>query len=225
MYWFELCCLRSFTSVSSCVWLIPHCMSLGGRQIPPPSGVKAPHRPSSHPQHVSSGAPVTRTLQSVPQTWDFVLGSAIQCTGLAESSPEQSPKEAVLEVPQRDRSPRGSRGRSAILRAQAGWSELPFWSFARSPFYKADSAASAAILCHISISKSFIFLLSSVPQSCLTPCDPMNCSTPGLPVHHQLPEFNQTHVLRVGDAIQSSHPLLSPFPPTPNPSQHQSLFR
>lgn len=111
--------------MSSCVWLIPHCMSLGGRQIPPPSGVKAPHRPSPHPQHVSSGAPVTRTLQSVPQTWDFVLGSAIQCTGLAESSPEQSPKEALLEAPQRDRSPRGSRGRSAILRAQAGWRELP----------------------------------------------------------------------------------------------------
>ena len=51
---------------------------------------------------------------------------------------------------------------------------------------------------------------SSVAQSCLTPCDPMNCSTPGLPVHHQLPEFTQTHVHQVGDAIQPSHPLLSP---------------
>ena len=50
---------------------------------------------------------------------------------------------------------------------------------------------------------------SSVPQSCLTLCDPMNLSTPGLPVHHQLPEFTQTHVHRVGDAIQPSHPLLS----------------
>ena len=56
-------------------------------------------------------------------------------------------------------------------------------------------------------------------------CDPMNCSTPGYPVHHQLPEFTQTHVHRVGDAIQPSHPLLSPFPPAPNPSQHQSLFQ
>ena len=56
-------------------------------------------------------------------------------------------------------------------------------------------------------------------------CDPMNCSTPGLPVHHQLPEFTQTHVHRVGDAIQPSHPLPSPFPPAPNPSQHQSLFQ
>ena len=58
-----------------------------------------------------------------------------------------------------------------------------------------------------------------------TLCDPMNRSTPGLPVHHQLPEFNQTHVHRVGDAIQPSHPLLSPSPPAPNPSQHQSLFQ
>ena len=61
---------------------------------------------------------------------------------------------------------------------------------------------------------------SSVTQSCPTLCDPMNRSTPGLPVHHQLPEFTQTYVHRVGDAIQPSHPLLSPFPPAPNPSQH-----
>ena len=56
-------------------------------------------------------------------------------------------------------------------------------------------------------------------------CDPMNRSTPGLPVHHQLPESNHTHVHRVGDAIQPSHPLLSPSPPAPNPSQHQGLFQ
>ena len=53
----------------------------------------------------------------------------------------------------------------------------------------------------------------------------MNCSMPGLPVHHQLPEITQTHVRRVGDAIQPSHPLLSPSPPAPNPSQHQGLFQ
>ena len=64
---------------------------------------------------------------------------------------------------------------------------------------------------------------SSVTQSCPTLCDPMNRSMPGLPVHHQLPEFTQTHVYQVGDAIQPSHPLLSPSPPAPNPSQHQSL--
>ena len=56
---------------------------------------------------------------------------------------------------------------------------------------------------------------SSVAQSCLTLCDPMNCSTPGLPVHHHLPEFTQTHIHRVGVAIQPSHPLSSPFPPAP----------
>ena len=67
--------------------------------------------------------------------------------------------------------------------------------------------------------------LSSVTQSCPTLCDPMNCRTPGLPVHHQLPEFTQTHVHRVGDAIQSSHPLSSPSLPAPNPSQPQSLFQ
>ena len=56
-------------------------------------------------------------------------------------------------------------------------------------------------------------------------CNPMNHSTPGLPVHHQLPEFTQTHVHPVGDAIQPSHPLSSPSPPAPNPSQHQGLFQ
>ena len=76
--------------------------------------------------------------------------------------------------------------------------------------------------------EDFVFLyvqFSSVAQSCLTLCDPMNCSMPGLPIHHQLPEFTQTHVHRVRDAIQPSHPLLSPSPPVPNPSQHQSLFQ
>ena len=67
---------------------------------------------------------------------------------------------------------------------------------------------------------------SSVAQSCPTLCDPMNPSTPGLPVHHHLPEFTQTHVHRVSDAIQPSHPLSSsPSPLAPNPSQHQSLFQ
>ena len=61
-----------------------------------------------------------------------------------------------------------------------------------------------------------------VAQSCLTLCDPMNRSTPGLPVHHHLPEFTQTHVHRVSDAIQPSHPQSSPSPPAANPSQHQS---
>ena len=66
---------------------------------------------------------------------------------------------------------------------------------------------------------------SSVAQSCPTLCDPMNCSMLGLPVHHKLPDFTQTHVQQVGDAIQPSHPLSSPSPPAPKPSQHQGLFQ
>ena len=73
--------------------------------------------------------------------------------------------------------------------------------------------------------KNRLHQFSSVAQSCLTLCDPMNCSIPGLPLHHQLLEFTQTHIHRVGDAIQPSHPLSSPSPPAPNPSQHQSLFQ
>ena len=72
---------------------------------------------------------------------------------------------------------------------------------------------------------SFLCHFSSVTQPCLTLCDPMDCSTPGLPVHHQLPESTQTHVHRVSDAIQPSHPLLSPSPPAFNLSQHQGLFK
>ena len=69
------------------------------------------------------------------------------------------------------------------------------------------------------------YQFSLVTQSCLTLCDPMDCSTPGLPVHHQLLEFTQTHVHWVGDAIQPSHPLLSPSPSAFNLSQQQGLFK
>ena len=84
-------------------------------------------------------------------------------------------------------------------------------------------------ICYQSVCLFIIYMLSdqirSVAQSCPTLCDPMNRSTPGLPVHHQLPDSTQTHVHRVSDATQPSHPLLSPSPPAPNPSQHQSLFQ
>ena len=78
------------------------------------------------------------------------------------------------------------------------------------------------VYCELCFSFSLV-QFSSVAQSCPTLCDPMNRSMPGLPVHHQLPEFTQTHVHRVRDAIQPSHPLSSPSPPSPNPSQHQSF--
>jgi len=67
--------------------------------------------------------------------------------------------------------------------------------------------------------------LSLVIQSRLTLCHPMDCSMPGFPVHHQLPEFTQTHVHQVSDVIQPSHPLSSPSPPALNLSQHQGLFK
>ena len=78
-----------------------------------------------------------------------------------------------------------------------------------------------SILLHLAFSVQF----SSVTQSCQTLCDPMDCSTSGLPVHHQLPELTQTHVHWVHDAIQPSHSLSSPSPPTFNLSQHQGLFQ
>ena len=71
----------------------------------------------------------------------------------------------------------------------------------------------------------FLFQFSSAAQSCPTLCNPMNRSMPGLPVHHQLPDFTQTHVHCIGDAIQPSHPLPSPSPPAPNLSQQQGLFK
>ena len=67
--------------------------------------------------------------------------------------------------------------------------------------------------------------ISSVAQSCPTPCDPMDCSMPGFPVYHQLPELAQTDVHQVSDGIQPSHPLSSPSPPALNLSQHQGLFQ
>ena len=73
-------------------------------------------------------------------------------------------------------------------------------------------------------SKEFLSISPLVAQSCLTLCDPMNCSMPGFPVHHQLSELTHTHVHQVSDAIQPSHPLSSPCPPAFNLSQHQGLF-
>ena len=85
-----------------------------------------------------------------------------------------------------------------------GWN--PSLSQRRQILYQLNHQVSPQIVCSVQF--------SSVTQSCPTLCDPMNCSTPGLPVHHQLPEFTQTHVHWVGDAIQSSQSLLFPSPPT-----------
>ena len=79
------------------------------------------------------------------------------------------------------------------------------------------------LCCKQPVQFSSVVQFSSLAQLCPTLCDPMNCSTPGHPVHHQLPEFTQTHTHRVSDAIQPSNPLSTPSPPAPNPSQHQNL--
>ena len=110
-----------------------------------------------------------------------------------------------------------SRGRehSYLLKTKECWEECEQTSL----------ASLFPILLYLPYTHQVTIQSSSVAQSCPTFCDPMNRSMPGLPVHHQLPEFTQTHVHRVGDAIQSSHPLSSPSPPASNPSQHQSLFQ
>ena len=114
---------------------------------------------------------------------------------------------------------------------QEYWSELPFASPGdlpdpgirpRSPTLQAGSLPSELPK---EAPDRFSVQFSSVAQSCPTLCDPMNRSTPGFSVHHQLLEFTQTHVHRASDAIQPSHPLSSLSPPAPNPSQHQSLFQ
>ena len=104
------------------------------------------------------------------------------------------------------------------------WQPTPV--FLPGDFHRQRSLAGPRPWCHKdSDTTKWLVQFSSVAQSCLTLCDPMNHSTPGLPVHHQLPEFTQTHVHWVGDAIQPSHPLLSPSPPGLNLSQHQGLFQ
>ena len=113
---------------------------------------------------------------------------------------------------------------------------LPLMGSQRVGHYRSNLAAAAAAALQCCISYYYtanqirgvcvcVCVCVCSAQSCPTLCNPMSRSTPGLPVHHQLPEFTQTHVHRVSDAIQRSHPLASPSPPAPNPSQHQSLFQ
>ena len=101
------------------------------------------------------------------------------------------------------------------------------FSFAMSslPLIPPDVFFSSDTVVYISRCLSCSVQSSSVAQSCPTLCNPMECSTPGFPVHHQLPEPTQTHVHRLGDAIQPSHPLSSPSPSIFNLSQHQGLFK
>ena len=117
---------------------------------------------------------------------------------------------------------------------QASLSVTNSWSLLKLMSIESVIPPNHLILCHLLLLLPSVFSsirvlsiesFSSVAQSCPTLCDPMNRSTPGHPVHHQLPESTQTHVHRVGDTIQPSHPLSSPSPPALNLSQHQGLFR
>ena len=119
---------------------------------------------------------------------------------------------------------------SMRLSRQEYWSGMPFTSPGDLPYSgtEPESPVSPALAGRFFTTEQagkFSLEFRSVAQSPPTLCDPMDRSTPGLPVHHQLLEFTQTHVHRVSDAIQPSHPLLSPSPPAPNPSKHQSLFQ
>ena len=108
---------------------------------------------------------------------------------------------------------------STLLSSLSFWhvcsAAIPHGLIYHSPFSVFSRSPSMALI--------LIVQFSSVAQPCPTLWDPMNCTMPGLPVHYQLPEFTQTYVHRVSDAIQPSHPLSSPFSPAPNPSQHQSF--
>ena len=114
-----------------------------------------------------------------------------------------------------------------------GHFNINFYIFPQNSFILLDLLPSTShflttLKCIILPTVTFIYIsvqFSSVTQSCLTHCDPMNHSTPGLPFHYQLPEFTQTHVHRVGDAIQPSYPPSSPSPPALNLSQNQGLFQ
>ena len=106
--------------------------------------------------------------------------------------------------------------------AQFTWSHLKNTSFFF-PVLSERMQSSSPFWYRIYLAVSVQF--RSVAQSCPTLCDTMNCSTPGLPVHHQLPESTQTHIHWVGDAIHPSHSLLSSSPPALNLSQHQGLFK
>ena len=123
---------------------------------------------------------------------------------------------------------------SAFFTVQLSTIALTRWTFVGKAASLLFNTLSRLVITFFSGSRSLLIawvqspsavIFSSVAQSCPTPCDPMNHSTPGLPVHHQLLEFTQTHVRQVSDAIQPSYPLSSSSPPAPNPSQHHSLFQ
>ena len=130
--------------------------------------------------------------------------------------------QAGIKIARRNININNLRYAETLQKVKRNW-RASWWQWKRSE--KGDLKLSIQKMMIMASSLISSVQFSSVAQSCPTLCDPMNCSMPGFPVHHQLPEFTQTHVHQVGDSIQPSHPLSSPFPPAPNPSQHQSLFQ
>ena len=159
--------------------------------------------------HSTPGLPVHHQLPEFTQTHVHRVSDAIQPSHPLSSSSPPVPN------PSQHQSPfqwvNSSHEVAKVLEFQ-----LQHHSLQRNPLIKLKPSAQQRKLSD---------QIRSVTQLCPTLCDPMNHSTPGLPVHHQLPEFTQTHVHRVSDAVQSSHPMSTPSPPAPNPSQHQSLFQ
>ena len=121
-----------------------------------------------------------------------------------------------------DYSPPGSSAHGIFQQEHCSWKPFP------TQRHLPDPGIESALLVSPAVAGGFLSIgqsVSSVTQSCPTLCDPMDCSMPGLPAHHQLPKSAQTHVHQVGDVIQSSHPLASPSPLCFNLSQHQGLFQ
>ena len=199
--------------------LQPH--GLQPASLPYPSPVPRPCSNSCplswwcHPTISSSVVPFSSCLESFPELEAFPMSqffaSGGQSIGISASA-------SVIPMNVQDWFPLGLTGWISLL-SKGLTRVFSNTTVQKHQFFGAQLSLSTSSHIHASDQ------IRSVTQSCPTLCDTMNRSMPGLPVHHQLPEFTETHVHRVSDAIQPYHPLSSPSPPAPNPSQHQSLFQ
>ena len=207
----------SHSVVSDCLW--PHESQHARPPCPSPTpGVYSSSCPLSrwcHPAVSSSVVPFSSRLQSFPASGSFLMSQLFAWGG---QSIGVSASASVLPMNTQDWSPLGWTG--CITLQSKGLSRV----FSNTTVQK-HQFFSTQLFSQSNSLFDFSVQFSSITQSCPTLCNPMNCSTPGLPVHHKLPEFTQTHAHQVSDAIQPSHPLSSLSPPAPNPSKHQGLFQ